>query len=778
MSHLQRYALMTALGLIVIIGLSRWPPSAPLTPMQWFVWAVFVALWVFTSTLGFPIAGGNLNLTPMVAITSLLTLGPVGALWVTVFGSLGYGWVRMRYGARLGFPAEADQWIVMTGLAGANIFVLGGSLWLAHLVYSAVGGATVLQRFQFSDLARYAALAGAFFLVNFVLLGLYISLERHHASTRRAYFNSFTHIARYELLPQIFPPLIALLYADLGAPALLLFAVGLVVISLLMRAQLLAQQNLQQSLTENQALHALGQAFARTLDRTEIFATLRAQLPRVIPARHFYVALYDPATDEISFPLYVEDDQPQTWASRRAGQGLTEHIVRTQQSMVMRESVAEHLKTLGIVRIGRPAKSWMGAPILAGGEVLGVLALQSFSVDEPRYGEEHRPLLASIAAQLAVALHNARLYSQTDEALAQRVQQLSSILETTRDGILLLDLETVIVTLNRAAAERLATTRVALQGRALATQTALLTALDFTPDTFQATLRELQAGRTFHKHRYATIAETDPATIERTLTGVKGPRDQIAGWLLVLRDVSEEVALARWREDLSRMLVHDMRSPMGSIITSLDTLTERFPPGADSAPLHELVRIARDGSARMLQLVDELLEISQLEAGQFPLQHQRVSPNDLVSTVVERLRPVAEAATVRLHLRLAPELPPLRADTDVLGRVLGNLVDNAIKFTPDGKTVTVWAKPCADGAQFGVSDEGPGLSPEQQARLFQKFQQIHGVRGRRKGSGLGLAFCKLAVDAHGGRIWIESAPGAGSTFTFCLAAERPNPPPD
>jgi len=109
-------------------------------------------------------------------------------------------------------------------------------------------------------------------------------------------------------------------------------------------------------------------------------------------------------------------------------------------------------------------------------------------------------------------------------------------------------------------------------------------------------------------------------------------------------------------------------------------------------------------------------------------------------------------------------------DPELIGRVLDNLLDNAIKYSPDGAVVRLWVRPSTlRGLMvFGVRDEGPGIALEEQDRLFQKFQRVRGQRARRGGTGLGLAFCKLVVEAHQGKIWLDSGPGAGSTFAFSL----------
>jgi signal transduction histidine kinase len=216
-------------------------------------------------------------------------------------------------------------------------------------------------------------------------------------------------------------------------------------------------------------------------------------------------------------------------------------------------------------------------------------------------------------------------------------------------------------------------------------------------------------------------------------------------------------------------MVHDLRNPLGSIFTSL-LLVEK----EDQANLAEnqrfLLKIARNNAQRMLKIVDDILAVSKLESGRMELQRGPLQLGDLVAGVLRAQAPLAAEKELRLESEATPALPPAWADAWLMERVLQNLVDNAIKFTPPGGTVTVAARqseeslgpPCL---HVSVTNDGPGIPADLQQRVFLKF--VTGGQ-EQSGSGLGLAFCKLVVEAHGGRIWVESAPGQGATFTFSL----------
>jgi signal transduction histidine kinase len=248
--------------------------------------------------------------------------------------------------------------------------------------------------------------------------------------------------------------------------------------------------------------------------------------------------------------------------------------------------------------------------------------------------------------------------------------------------------------------------------------------------------------------------------------------DSPLGRLLLLRDVTEERLLERMRDDLVHTMVHDLRSPLATISLSLEALRMR---GVDSlSPKQcEMLENALSNTRSMSGLVNNILDVNRLESGHMPLDRASVSLADLVVETLRAQSLLAAEKDLRLESDVPPLLPSAWADARLIGRVLQNLVGNAVKFTPPGGSIKVAIGQAAGDQQVAeaqqvwvsVADTGPGILPELQSRLFQKFV-VGQLKGR--GSGIGLAFCKLAVEAHGGRIWVESEPGQGATFTFTL----------
>jgi two-component system, NtrC family, sensor histidine kinase KinB len=276
------------------------------------------------------------------------------------------------------------------------------------------------------------------------------------------------------------------------------------------------------------------------------------------------------------------------------------------------------------------------------------------------------------------------------------------------------------------------------------------------------TLRE---NRTF-SYESALHREDDSRTpVEVHARRVEFDETDAIQW--ILRDITERKELDNLREDLTAMIYHDLRSPLANIVSSLDVLFSMMPEDDkdDKETVQTILRIAENSTDRIQRLVSSLLDVNRLESGQPVADQKVVDPIALIKQAVLDVEPVARGRRQMISASLPVELPPIWVDEDMARRVLINLMENSVKFTPPEGLLEVGAHSEEQWVHMWVKDNGPGIPAGEQDRVFDKFTRLRGTN-KASGLGIGLAFCRLAVLGHGGTIWVESEPGKGSVFHF------------
>jgi signal transduction histidine kinase len=225
--------------------------------------------------------------------------------------------------------------------------------------------------------------------------------------------------------------------------------------------------------------------------------------------------------------------------------------------------------------------------------------------------------------------------------------------------------------------------------------------------------------------------------------------------------------LEEQRDSLVHMIVHDMRAPLTSIMTGLEMFD--FMPDMDAETRQELLVLAQRGSHALLGMINDLLDISRMENGMLELEKKPLTPAVIVDGALAQVNPLITEKHFSLVCELDEKPLIFTGDEEKLRRVLVNLLSNAIKFTPQGGTLTVGAWAVEHVVRFLVRDTGEGIPQDAHSKIFEKFGQVETRKsGRKMSTGLGLTYCKMAVEAHGGRIGVDSELGKGSTFWFDL----------
>jgi len=354
--------------------------------------------------------------------------------------------------------------------------------------------------------------------------------------------------------------------------------------------------------------------------------------------------------------------------------------------------------------------------------------------------------------------HMVAVLKATIEDLSAEHQRSVAILEAMADGIVITDGNGDIALINPAAERLLSTTASRAVGRSI-----IRVSRDHN-------LAQLARDCLLAPPSSPLIRPIEIGSPRRSIRAVATPvvREGRREALLVLQDVTELRRVDAVRREFIANISHELRTPIATIKAIVETLKE----GALDDPLAardfvDKMEVEVDGLA---QMVGELLELLRIEAGQVPLRIEPLDVAPLAQKSAERLRAQADRAGVSLEVDISPDLPRALADGDRVGQVLINLIHNAIKFTPSGGAIRVNAS-LADGQVcLSVVDNGTGISPRDIPRVFERFYKADRSRSS-GGTGLGLAVAKHIVQAHGGRIWVESEEGKGSKFTFTLPAE-------
>ncbi|MBL8044964.1 MAG: GAF domain-containing protein [Anaerolineales bacterium] len=391
-------------------------------------------------------------------------------------------------------------------------------------------------------------------------------------------------------------------------------------------------------------------------------------------------------------------------------------------------------------------------PVRVQDKVIGVIEVMN--PPDGRFAPDTMSLLESLAALAATAI----VHAQQVEELQAAESRFSSLFEDNIDPIIITDLDGLVSDANRKAVEVFGYKRDSLIGLRVSTVHRMGTAF-----LGSARFQHLRGGQEITYQTRITTRDGSEIPMEVHAKMIKRKGQEFIQW--IQRDISERLQLEEMRNDLISMIFHDLRSPLGNILSSLDVVQASIPEDSETEQM--LLKIATRSAMRMSRMVDSLLDLRRLEAGQVNLNREQTDVGVLVGDAIEQVSPVAEGKGIELRKDISPRLPMIDIDADMIRRVIINLIENAVKYTPSGTTVTTAARAGATELTFSVKDNGPGIPPAEQQRIFSKFTRLR-HEAAPKGLGLGLAFCKFAVEAHGGRIWVESQLGQGANFSFTM----------
>ncbi len=520
------------------------------------------------------------------------------------------------------------------------------------------------------------------------------------------------------------------------------------------------------------ALFEIGRDISANLGLSEILTSIVGKARELLASDTSFLALLSPDGQELEVAASVGlRSEAMRRLKLRREQGLAGVVVQRGEPIIVDDYPREvsfvdppmdAVREEGLI-------SEIAVPLSTGTDLLGVLYIGNRHAS--RFHEGDAQLLMAFAKQATIAIQNARLYedvvAQRERAEAGR-RYLQVVIDSMPEGVMLAEgAEGAFTTVNRVGAELLglgAVSGLSLEERRLGVG---LLSPDGTPYPWEQLplSRSLSVGEV-NLGAEVIIRRSDGAEIPVLINSApfRDLEGRVAGAVTVFQDISRAKEAEQLKDEFISLVSHELRTPLTSIKGAASTLLRHYAV-LDEETREELLRDVDEESDRLHRLVENLLDFSRAEAGAIRLATEPVHLGKLISRVVEEVKRRAHGHEIRVVL--PPDLPLVEADPLRVEQVLRNLLDNALKYSPNWGEIAVAGAIVDGGLVVSVRDQGIGIAPENQKKVFERFQRA-AEAGLTQGVGLGLAICRRLVEAHGGRIWVESEVGAGSTFSFTL----------
>lgn len=523
-------------------------------------------------------------------------------------------------------------------------------------------------------------------------------------------------------------------------------------------------QQLENNLRELSLLYQASVQVSTTLDLESVTMAVADSVSVALEADSVHVSTWDPTTQRLITVATVHSGRPQpSIANRSAGESRTPAIWRAIQGGIPLQTRADRAdETADVEYMAEKLNSvsMLALPLRLGRETVGLVEvgqrdLRTFNEGEIRTAQ-------TIASQAAMAIQNSELFRR----IRTSHDRLLAILNSTEEGMAMISTGGHVLLANRRIFEITGLEESELIGQSLPEiPVHNLARLGFTRRE-ASEFSEAAKSRTFVESSLTQfrIESPEAAIIERMVHPIRDAGGELIGWLIVLRDVTDREEIEAARSHLTEMIVHDLRSPLTTLLGSLKLMGDALEVRAEKETGEQALRVSKRSVQQMLGLVNSLLDIARLESRELQLDLADVDVRSVLDTINEGFVPAANEQGIIFTYQRPESSTVITADEEKIRRSLTNLIDNAIKFTPEGGQVRVELSENGSEVEVSIYDDGPGIPEEMREKIFERFARVPGTRGRRRGTGLGLAFTKLAIEAHGGKIVVESKPEGGSVF--------------
>ena len=513
------------------------------------------------------------------------------------------------------------------------------------------------------------------------------------------------------------------------------------------------------------------------LDRTLNRAL--ALINQAVGVKQGSILLLDPETGDLVYraALGRAEALPRggKHTSFRYGEGLAGWVLQHNEPAIITGIDQDERWVVDPKKKGQ-SQSVLAVPLSTGDDVLGVMLL--FHSEPNYFTAEHQELVMAAAHQITVMIKNTELYrlirNQAERLgtmlRTQRADasQRLAILESITDGVVVTDVESKIVAVNRSAQQFLGVSEDEVVGQDVRNLYRNFPA-DVTDAVVEAAsqLVATDAARSYSP-RTEVLLERDKRVLSAYFAPILDEETECQGVVTVLRDITREREIAQAKSEFVSIVAHELRTPMTSIKGYADLILSGA-AGSVSETQMQFLRVIRTNVERLAALVGDLLDISRIEAGRVKFDIRPLRMDEVAREVVDSLQGEIVRRNLELEVDIPTHLPQVQGDRNRIVQVLTNLVSNAYKYTPPGGRITLALHRANGELQVDVSDTGIGIAPTDSDRVFERFYRAdHDLVRQQTGTGLGLPIAKSIVEMHGGRMWVRSELGKGSTFSFSL----------
>ncbi|MEI7644077.1 MAG: ATP-binding protein [Chloroflexales bacterium] len=533
-----------------------------------------------------------------------------------------------------------------------------------------------------------------------------------------------------------------------------------------------------------------------TLDLDALLSTSLTALANISQAEHASIMLVeqDDSSLLVTRAVYGVPSSPGNYIRFPIGSGIAGWVAQQRKGTLVDDiSVDTRWVSIPGGSLRKRQGSMIAVPLLMQGDVLGVITI---SHREPGFFQEgHLRMLNACAGPIAIGINNANLFQMISAEAERRYElldrqqtessQIEAILQNLSDGVIVCDLYGSVLMANQAASDILGRNiEDLLLWNLHDIITRYLGSRSADMPLAELLTRPLDANE--QRRIFTSIAKVGTRVMSMTMGPVLKDDGQMLGALLVVRDITREIEADRLKTEFIGTMSHELRTPM----TAIKGFTQLLGMGS-LGPLNEtqreFVSTIHSNTERMIALINDVLDITKIESGSVDLEWRSLHMAEALSSVITELQPTINARSHNLTISIPPGLPLVRADAHRIHQILFNLLSNAVKYTPKGGKIWVEANeaiitdlpdqvrasviPNKRYAQMNIRDTGVGIDREDMVRIFDRFYRTENpLKIEAGGTGLGLSLVKPLVELLGGRIWVESIIGAGSTFSFILPA--------